>query len=575
MKKKIFLIILSLICVSACALGLAACNLFGGNNNDSGRQCVIYHLNGGHIRGDTLQRDEYEYYLPDFYYAGFSPLKAQKDTWALENWYFDGELTDAYTDEGFEKLRNKGNDIHLYAKWIDEITITKDNFTEFFKVTSKWNGGLNVGNAAISYSITPLMAFDPEYSAENFELEITTMLSSNNSVVWNGGKAVITLSSENDYSFSGIKLIDSSGSGVIFDIGGKTLDYNLKTESFKMKLLHKVPIEITLNLDGGECEKDTLTVNGSEKLLKNSLPTPQKEGYKFLGWFTDVDFKTEYEDWVVTRPRTIYAKFVKLITVTYHMNGAEEKQPEIYLVGDFVSVGSDPVKENYKFFGYYTTPDFKEDSKFTSQYVREEQDIDLYARWEAIRTITFQTNGGSEKEAIQVADTEIPNLGNNPTKGVLVFYNWYTDEECTKRYEPSPVDGDMTLYAFWVEELRFMNQNVEALKEYLDIEFKDERIDGILTLTLTITIKEKYREYGFILMANWYVNLFDDSGNDFGNGYLGTSSQMTLSTLNGKLTATGVYTADKYHSNNDATVFELSVGSLWGYVYIPEGGFTD
>ena len=572
MKKKLTAVVVAASAAVACVFGLAACD-FGGDGEEK-EQYAVYHFNGGYQGYDSEDTQDYKYHLSDN--EIFIPTKAKRDTWVFENWYFDEALTEEYSAERFEQLRAQKNEIDLYAKWTDEITVTKENFTEFFLVSSRWNGGGTAGsggNAGIYYSISPKMTFDPVNSAESFDVEVTPVLTNNNAVVWSSETTTVTLTSEDDYSCSYLRKIDSSAAGVQFDIMGRTLDYKLLTESFKMKLLHKVPVQITLDLGGGET--DVLNATASEKLLKASLPEPEKDGYEFKGWYTDAEYETEYTDWVVNRPRTLYAKFVKRVTVTFHMNGAAEKQPESHLAGEYIyfSDNDAPERNGYKFFGYYTTENFEDGTKFTSGYVGE-QDINLYARWEAIRTITFVTNGGNEKEPIKVADTEIPDLGDTPFKDYsLTFGGWYTDEKFTQEFdEEAPISKDLTLYALWIEEINLYNASVEDLKEYIDIQLVSDKSDGVLKLTLTLTLKEKYRKYGLVYSANWTADLKDENGKDCGNGSFGS---ITLSTLNGKFTATGVYTANKGTGNNNATVFNLKVGSVWGYVNIPEGGFSD
>lgn len=570
MKRNALITLSAIACVSACAIGLSGCGLFGGTDDDK-QQFAVYHLNGGYFGYDADEEEEYKYPLSDNE-KSFFPMTAKKDTWIFDGWYFDEELTEVYSDSHFSELRATGNDVNLYAKYIDEVTVTKENFTEYFKVYSRWNGGGSIGNAGITYSITPLVTFDPANSTQSVEVEINPVLTLNNEVVWDGGKSVMALTPENDYSVSGVKAIDSSGAGVKFDMIGRTHYYELKTQSFKMKLFHSEPVNIALELNGGECESNAITVNGCEKLLKSDLPTPQMSGHRFIGWYTDAQLEKAYADWVVNRPLTLYAKFVKEITVTYHMNGAAEKEPEKYLVTENIISYGDPSREGYKYAGVYTTPDFQEGSKFYYG-VKSDKDIDLYARWEPIRTITFQTNGGSEKAPIKVVNTETPYLGTNPYKSNLNFNGWYTDEECTNPYEPAPISEDLTLYALWVEQ-RQLSNNIEALKEFVDIQLTDEKIDGALTLTLIISIKEKYREYGLVLSGYWGVNLSNDSGS-CGNGQFAATGGMTLSTINGKLTATGVYTASKNTGNNNATVFDLYISNFYGYYNIPEGGFND
>ena len=571
MKRKVLLALTSLACVVSCALGFAACDLFGGGNNgDDNKKYVVYHMNGGYYGSDPDNTEDHRSTLYDN--EIFKPTKAKKDTWLLENWYFDADLTEAYTEASFAELRAQKDEIDLYAKWIDEITVTKDNFTEYFKVSSRWNGGGTIGNAGISYSISPNFIFDPENSAQSVEVEVTPVLRNNNTVVWRGEAIAKELTFENDYSCGATIRLPSSAADIEFDIREKTLEYKLLTESFTMKLLHKVPVTITLDL--GDGETDAYTATGSEKLLKSDLPTPEKKGYEFRGWYTDAEFKTEYEDWVVNRPRTLYAKFERKITVTYHMGGAAEKEAQTYFTSQNIYPGSDPEWEGYKFYGYYKSPDFEEETKFYSGE-KSEVDLDLYARWEQIRTITFVTNDDWSKEPIKIADTEIPkasDLKYQNYKGSLEFYAWYTDAEFTHKFdETAPISGDVTLYALWVQR-KTLGYSMDDLKNYVDIQITGGKVDGVLTLTITVTLKEEYRNYDFYLSGDWYVNLYNDSGSNVGNGKFVNANGMTILTREGDevYTVTGVYTATPGTGNNDATKFEASFNNRYSYVCIPE-----
>ena len=90
-----------------------------------------------------------------------------------------------------------------------------------------------------------------------------------------------------------------------------------------------------------------------------------------------------------------------------------------------------------------------------------------------------------------------------------------------------------------------------------------------------MTIKEKYRNYEFVLGGSWRVDLSDEANRNLGTGEFTNENGMALSTRNGKITATGVYTADKGYGNNDATVFKLRFSVSYGYVYIPESDLEE
>ena len=72
-------------------------------------------------------------------------------------------------------------------------------------------------------------------------------------------------------------------------------------------------IEITLDLDGGNCERNSISVTRGDTY--GELPIPQKEGYKFEGWY----YETEYGDKNITSSsivsvaydHTLVARWVK------------------------------------------------------------------------------------------------------------------------------------------------------------------------------------------------------------------------------------------------------------------------
>lgn len=70
-------------------------------------------------------------------------------------------------------------------------------------------------------------------------------------------------------------------------------------------------------------------------------------------------------------------------TIQYELNGGEnpEGQPSVYVIGQETEL-KDPTRKDYVFKGWYTTPDFQNQSRMTN--IPESQDgmITLYAKWE-------------------------------------------------------------------------------------------------------------------------------------------------------------------------------------------------
>lgn len=68
------------------------------------------------------------------------------------------------------------------------------------------------------------------------------------------------------------------------------------------------PHVITLDANGGRVDPEQIILQNDG--VAGTLPTPSRSGYKFLGWYTDMTFETEFtEDTFVDRNVTIYAKW--------------------------------------------------------------------------------------------------------------------------------------------------------------------------------------------------------------------------------------------------------------------------
>ena len=572
MLKKLRVIMIAL-CICACALAFAACDMGGGNSEDN-RLCVTYHTNGGYIGGDENETSDYVREIEPDEIADYKPATARKDTWLFGGWFTDELCNNEFDPSMLEELAGEDKNLDLYAKWVDTVTVTKKNFTEFFSVYSRWNGGATIGNAAITYEFKPKMILDPAFSAEQVEISVTPVLTNNNQTVWSGETKSIFLTREEDYRYFRRYNLPSSAANIEFNMLGKTLDWELVTPSFEIKLLHRVPLTVTLELNGGACEKSELTVAGGDVLSKDDLPVPVKSGHRFTGWFADSELETEYDDKVITCNKTLYAKFEREITVTFYSNGGTEKEPLKLLKGEFIAPGEKPVKEDYKFFGWYTDEDFAEGSKFDNGFAGDE-DLNLYARWERMRTIEFNSMGGTEIEPIEIADTEVPKIFvadilsplYSPEKSGLEFGGWYTDAEYKNKYVQAPVSGDLTLYARWLKRVLIPDEN---LKDYFEISITHEKNDNALEITVTASLKEQYRNYDFNAIKTWEVNCYDDSGKQL---RALTCNNTAIDTSDGKSGFSSTVTIEKndHRGGYDATVFEIQI--LHGnsaYMLVPE-----
>ena len=66
-------------------------------------------------------------------------------------------------------------------------------------------------------------------------------------------------------------------------------------------------------------------------------------------------------------------------------------------------------------------------------------------------TIKFDTDGGSQIASVKAMHSEVLTVSEKPVKEGFVFTGWYTDRNCTQRWDmdKDTVTGSMTLYAGW------------------------------------------------------------------------------------------------------------------------------
>jgi len=133
-----------------------------------------------------------------------------------------------------------------------------------------------------------------------------------------------------------------------------------------------VEYTVTFVVDG---EKNEVKVKDGEKAAKPA--DPEKVGYTFSGWYVG-EAEYDFED-PVTADTTVTAKFEEVIveyTVKFVANG--EKTVQTVKKGEKAVKPSDPVKEGYKFIGWYTGEEIYDFEKVVIS------DLELVAAFEKI-----------------------------------------------------------------------------------------------------------------------------------------------------------------------------------------------
>ena len=145
--------------------------------------------------------------------------------------------------------------------------------------------------------------------------------------------------------------------------------------------------QITFHSNGGT-EYPVMNVEYNTSV---NLPTPEKNGYEFAGWFKNEELTIPVSlTFTVTETLDLYAKYT-LVTyaITYfNVDGLENNNPTSYTVEDDTFALLDVPKAGYTFLGWYSDDSFE--TKVESITKPSVGNKELYAKFEAINyAITY------------------------------------------------------------------------------------------------------------------------------------------------------------------------------------------
>ena len=201
--------------------------------------------------------------------------------------------------------------------------------------------------------------------------------------------------------------------------------------------------------------------------------TPQREGYTFIGWYTDSACTTawNFETDKVTGAMTLYAGWTEQdkseYRVTLRPNNGDSIRTILVKANSLIPPQTSPTREDYSFIGWYRDEACTDPWNFDTDKVTS--DIVLYGGWEVFVPpvppdcqITFKTNNGDPDTTIIVLTGEFIPRPSTPVRNGYTFIGWYTDSACTVawNFEVNRVETHTTLYGGW--EL----DPVEEIEEY-------------------------------------------------------------------------------------------------------------
>lgn len=390
--------------------------------NETEEKTIQVHMNPQPLSTVTLTSAGYAYGAP---VNGFSVKSATEHVSAGKVSIVND--TDTTFGEKAYKVRLQLTTAEGYSLASD-VAVTLDSKT-----------GTPVGDGYYEFQLDELY---PTYTI-TYELDGGTLSNAPAQYNKNSGTVTLPRPTRDGYRFTG-------WTGT--DLTEKTLDVVIPAGSTGDRKYTANWVEtrtVTFDVNGHGTAPDPQTVDIGTKSVK---PTdPVQTGWRFDGWYTDKDCTVAYDfDSVVTDNITLYAKWVKTVTVTYHV-GSYGTAPDSQTVdaGKKFTRPADPVDSRAIFQGWYTDENYTTAYDFGSAV---ETDLNLYAKWKDGYRVVFQTAYGTAPAEQKVALNGKATKPADPTATGYIFKGWYTSQLYTAEFDfNTPITADTTLYAKWNE----------------------------------------------------------------------------------------------------------------------------
>ena len=247
-----------------------------------------------------------------------------------------------------------------------------------------------------------------------------------------------------------------------------------------------ITYSISYNTNGGTITGN-VTYTYTIESLSVLLPTVEKRGYDFLGWYLTPNFSGERITFIKSGSYgdvEVYARFTPTIyTITYNTNGGQlTDAPMTYTIESDTFILPVPERTAYTFRGWFTTS-FLVGTSITYIKAGSIGDIILYAKWIPTEySIIYNLNGGTmptydfvQSYTIESGNVPLP----RPVKTGHAFAGWYLNPD----FSGVPITeikegtyGELDLYAKWNRltfKVRFFDRDYATLlsEQYVEYGF--------------------------------------------------------------------------------------------------------
>ncbi len=189
-----------------------------------------------------------------------------------------------------------------------------------------------------------------------------------------------------------VTYFDKTGAEVPVMITDTSGSYKMKVEfdgnsqysKISREFVYNVVVAIDYNSMGGTYESDSYGIIGNA--IGDTMPVPTKEGYTFLGWYTDPIGGIQInKDTIILGSMSLFAHWVKNYDVNFEANGSGANVSEtVVTVNSGEEIGDLPeaTREGYTFEGWYTK---KNGGTQLSESSTVSRNITCYARWAKVK----------------------------------------------------------------------------------------------------------------------------------------------------------------------------------------------
>ncbi len=228
-----------------------------------------------------------------------------------------------------------------------------------------------------------------------------------------------------------------------------------KTKILLTVSLGKEPYAVKFDAMGGKVSMSEKTVYDTETY--GELPTPVREYYNFLGWYTAQTTGTKVTpDTVVALngAQTLYARWERItVKVSFDANGGTSSLSSAVLsYGDTYSLPT-ASRQYYNFDGWYTQKTGGTRVESTTQ-ITDSREHTLYAHW-TIKTVnvSYDAAGGNVTAGSRAYELGGKYADVTATRSGYKFVGWYTkpDGKGERVTADTTVTNEQahTLYAYW------------------------------------------------------------------------------------------------------------------------------